>query len=193
MNTQEDLINNISEAYQSNITTLKNGLVLSIKEGIHEGVDRGIENGVKEGILDGLDECFDMGFLTIKRTTPRELTEILKQVALDSMKEKVQQDCKDEICPVLETNIKNICKQIIKYIEDNEITIDEDIVEVAKINVEDMVKKNIREIEQYVTQHIPANNFLYNTIFEPLKKCLYQCLSEKYNNCTEQIEKSLTT
>lgn len=193
MNTNEDVISFITESYQRNIASFKSDCILSIEEGIHEGVIRGIENGVKEGILDGLDECFDMGFLPIKQKAPKELTDILKQVASDSLKEKVQQECKDEICPVLEPHIQNICKQIIQHIEDNEITIDEDILKVVKINAEDMIKKNIREIEQYVRHHIPANNFLYDNILEPLKQGLYQCLGEKYDNCTEQIGKALIT
>ncbi|MDF1530756.1 MAG: hypothetical protein P1P72_00340 [ANME-2 cluster archaeon] len=82
MNTTEDLISIIKEYYQSNSTHFKNNFVPSIEEGIHEGVTKGIENGVQEGILDGLDECFDMGFLTIKRKAFKELTEILSMVGI---------------------------------------------------------------------------------------------------------------
>ena len=194
MNTKEDFISIINRTYHSNIDGFKNDFVPFIEEGINEGIKEGIENGVKEGILDGLTECFNLGFLTIKHKDPKELTEIVKHVASDSITEKVQQECKNELCPIIETNVKNICKQIIKKIEDNEISIDNNFLDLAKkIKVEDMVEKNISEIEQEISQHFPKNNFLYNNILEPLKQSLCKCLNEKYKNCTEKIEMLLIT
>ena len=89
MNTKEDFISIINRTYHSNIDGFKNDFVPFIEEGINEGIKEGIENGVKEGILDGLTECFNLGFLTIKHKDPKELTEIVKHVASDSITEKV--------------------------------------------------------------------------------------------------------
>ena len=182
MNGNKQKLENINDYYENYYENLEK----EIKSVIEEGVKEGIKEGVKKGILKGLNECIDLGLLNIKKTKIKEIDEILKEIAVETIQKETKKAVAEEVCPVVKVQMKNYCDKILDKINEDKIILD--VVDVtSKLDIEKLTEKKMEKILQYIRQNLP-NNFMFIAIFDGFQKGMSECLTENMKRCTKRIQ-----
>lgn len=173
----------VVENYEPFFNDIKNELISGLEEGIKEG----IKEGVKSGILNALSECSSLGFLKIKKTEIKEIDQILKDVVAETVEEKAEKITKEEICPIMKKNLKNICDEAVNIVKRQDFTLDNRIIEAGKkINIQKMAEEKIEEFKNYVEKKLPKN-FIFKALLKGIQKGSYDCLNEDIKICERKI------
>ncbi|HLB70002.1 MAG: hypothetical protein OIN88_02580 [Candidatus Methanoperedens sp.] len=184
MNKENDTFNEIINYYKEYFADFEKEFISAMKEGISEGT----KEGVKAGILNGLIDCFDIGFLNIRKIKSKTLEEIIKDVAAETTEEQVNDNVRREVCPVIENRFEDICKTILNKIKEEDITIDSGLVELMKkLDVEKLAVDKKDEIMEFVKQNI-LQNFILAAAFDGLQNATCDCVIENTRTCAKKIQ-----
>jgi len=186
-NTNNELIENITNYYSGQYRDLKEEILISIDEGVKEG----IKEGTQKGIIDGISECFNIGFLNIKKQRIKDLDEILKEVSADTIEDQVKKTVNEEMCPVIGEKIQDLCDSTLNRIKENDITISEnELYAIKTIDITEILNKKIKKINKEIKAHFPPN-FVFTAFINGLENGISKCVTKKINNCSEKIEETL--
>lgn len=158
-----------------------------ITSGVEEGIKEGIEEGVKSGILNALSECSALGFLKIKKTEIKDIDQILKDVAAETVEEIAEKITKEEIYPIMKKNFKNICDKAVNFIRRQDFTLDKRILEAGKmINVQKIAEDKIKEFQDDMEKKLPKN-FIFKALLKGIQKGSFECLNKDIKICEKKI------
>lgn len=162
-----------------------------ISNAIKEGAKEGIEEGVKGGVLDGIAECYDIGFLNLRKTKVKEIDETLRDVGAETAQEQVKSIAREEICPRLQEKLQDICNTAVQNIEGQDIQGGEEAIYLArKFNIRQKLETKIKEIEQNMKKSLPEN-FLFTVLLEDLQNSICECFNESLDKCEKKIQETL--
>ena len=187
MNPDKELIENFTDYYSGQYRDLKEEILISIDEGVKEG----IKEGTQKGIIDGISECFNIGFLNIKKQRIKDLDEILKEVSADTIEDQVKKTVNEEICPAIGKKMQDLCDSTVNQIKENDITISEnELYAIKTVDITEILNQKIEEINKEIKVHFPPN-FVFTAFINGLQNGISECVAEKINNCSEKIEETL--
>lgn len=186
MNSREGADYFLIDAYDDYCDNLKNEIIASLNAGIREGLHEGIEEGMKKGIKGGLASCLQLpSFFELKAVKVKEIDEIVRDVAAETLEEKIKISIKEEICPILQKNIKDFCDFTQETMKERGLSIEaEDIPRNTKIR--QLINAKINEIEQKILSLFPQN-FLFISLSKGLESAICECVLENLNACSERI------
>lgn len=174
------------DSYGDYCDNLKNEIIASLNAGIQEGLREGIEDGIKKGIKGGLAECLHLpSFFELKTVNVKEIDEILREVATETLEEQIKYSIQGEICPIIQRNIKDFCDFTLEAMKEREISIDAEDIPRNKI-IKQLINAKRKEMEQKIISLFPQN-FIFFSLSKGLETAICECVMENLNKCSERI------
>lgn len=160
-------------------------------EALKEGAEEGIKEGTKSGILGGLYDCFGIRFLKMADVNVKDLDEIFKNVADDTLKEQAKNTFKNELCPKINNKLQAICDRNLEKIKEEKIKIDADTLDlIENETIRTIAKEKIEAFESDMKQTLPQN-FVFDFLFDAMQKAICECVIENFNACEKKLQDAL--
>jgi hypothetical protein len=180
MITTQNISDYLHEQYNTYIKEIQQEFI----SGVTEGVEEGVPEGVKKGILNGLNDCFDLGFLNIRKYKTRSIQAIFDDFATENQEALANDLVNTKICPTITEQLQELSDKAVHELETHEITADTGIFDLPEVT--DLVDENISEMEQCLKQKLPGN-LKIPIFFYSLQKETYKCIKANLNTGLNKI------
>jgi len=188
----DEIVNRVASNYEHFYEEINNEFI----SGLEEGVKEGIKEGVKNGILNGLSEISALRSFNIKKREIKSISQILRDSASENIEEMAEKVVKEEICPVMKKNFKNICETVVTMINKQKFTINKKLIEGEKIiNIRGIAEEKIKVLNNQMKIKLPQS-LIFSALFNGVQKASGECLYEDIKTCEKKIQdliKSKTT